>query len=337
MRKTSKVVLVLLGLIILSARAVMAFDLTSLLNEGMGRLEAEKGSQNLCLITNAPYVRLNGQSAVRCLDSFSELTGCTPGSERLLFVQRPVDAPLVAALYDRSRQRLWALRLDGSQAQSQLWEVGDAALAQEATWRAMQKSPLGRDAFSLISIARAWGGGAPYDLLKCAEFHDHLCPGVTSGYLMARFILQRYPLKPGQRYYYVGSPVWCKEDAVQVLLNLTPGKRRMIVRPLTQEQKEALPNKTLGGLFLLWDAKAKQGRALALSFDWQKARGLARLGKQKKPSDGVRLLLALLPVLDRPQEVVGVWKESDLMPAQFQALMETGADPYKQLGFTDKP
>ena len=79
--------------------------------------------------------------------------------------------------------------------------------------------------FTLASMANVWAKGGPYDFLKSAELHNHICPGLTSGYLMAHYILDHFPLKDGERYTVVACPVWCKEDAFQVVMDCTPGKK----------------------------------------------------------------------------------------------------------------
>jgi len=57
---------------------------------------------------------------------------------------------------------------------------------------------------------------------------------------MAHFILKHYPLNKDQRYTIIASPVWCKEDALQVVLDCTPGKRGLVVTPLSEAQKKQI-------------------------------------------------------------------------------------------------
>ena len=60
--------------------------------------------------------------------------------------------------------------------------------------------------------------------MRAFEFHDHYCPGVTSGVLMIQYLKKHFP--PGKRGYCVHTiDPWCKEDALLVLLNATPCKK----------------------------------------------------------------------------------------------------------------
>lgn len=72
-------------------------------------------------------------------------------------------------------------------------------------WSEVQKT-FGPDAFSLTSILFGWALGAPWGLLKAAELHDHLCPGLISGYLLMNFIRERYPLEEGKSYLFIACP-----------------------------------------------------------------------------------------------------------------------------------
>jgi formylmethanofuran dehydrogenase subunit E-like metal-binding protein len=35
-----------------------------------------------------------------------------------------------------------------------------------------------------------------------------ICPGLTSGYLLAHYLLKKHPLTEGERYTVVSCPVW---------------------------------------------------------------------------------------------------------------------------------
>lgn len=75
----------------------------------------------------------------------------------------------------------------------------DKMLADRKTGNLTQKE-LGSNAFSLISISNAWAHGAPYDLLSAVMLHNHFCPGVSSGYLLARFVEEKMPIEDGSSY-----------------------------------------------------------------------------------------------------------------------------------------
>ena len=150
---------------------------------------------------------------------------------------------------------------------------------------------------------------------------------MTSGYLMAHFILKHYPLKPGQRYTIIASPVWCKEDALQVVLDCTPGKRGLVVKPLSEEQKKQITVPNPAGLLLVWDSKAKTGKGAALSFDFSRLKGLYPENTPKAAT-----ILSTIAYLDQPEKFVSVSKEFTLDESLYNAMRQAGTNPYRVAG-----
>ncbi|AAM02390.1 FmdE family protein [Methanopyrus kandleri] len=146
-------------------------------------------------------------------------------------------------------------------------------------------SRLGRYAFNVVTLATAVVNGVPKDLLRCAAWHNHFCPGVTSGWMIAKYIqeeiLAKEPLKDNERLVWIGVPVWCKEDAVQTLLDLTPGKRGEFVMQLPREVQEELKREygiDVAGILIRYqytgkgkDEQILGGKAYVIGFDWDKA------------------------------------------------------------------
>jgi len=210
-------------------------------------------------------------------------------------------------------------------------------------WPEIEKV-LGPDAFPFASILGAWAKGAPYDLLKAAEFHNHLCPGVTSGYFITKFLQGHYPLNEGQSYKFIACPPWCKDDAIQVLLDLTPGKRSLYVMDLSEEQKKALPDPDVAGILVLWDESAKAGKAVVLEFRWEEAFRVSGVKPEEiRPRGGmqnplfwtsrVKAALGLIPHLHEPERFVGVLAEMPLDAAGLNRLCQAGSNPYEVLGY----
>ncbi|WP_165477761.1 FmdE family protein [Desulfobacter hydrogenophilus] len=197
-------------------------------------------------------------------------------------------------------------------------------------WKdAKDKYAAGKDLFTLATLGNAWAEGAPYDFLKSAELHNHICPGLTSGYLMAHFILEHYPLEKGQRYTIISSPVWCKEDALQVVMDQTPGKRGLVVKPLSKEQKEKISIPNPAGMVLIWDKKQKTGKGVALSFDFNTLKGLYPEDTPKAAS-----ILYTAPYLSSPDKFVSASKEFNLDETMFNAICEAGSNPWEVAGLT---
>ena len=99
-------------------------------------------------------------------------------------------------------------------------------------------------------------------------FHDHLCPGVTSGLFLAKYVEEKLPINniTAESYKVIACPNWCKDDLLQMRWDATPGKSGMFVMALTDAEKKAVPN--IAGIYIRWNDTAKSGDALALGFNW---------------------------------------------------------------------
>lgn len=208
-------------------------------------------------------------------------------------------------------------------------ELSRSNISSNAFWKGTEGLTCKPDLFTITAIAGSWALGAPYDYLKCAELHNHLCPGVSSGYLISRLIMDKYPLKEGEKYTMISAPVWCKEDAFQVILDLTPGKGGMIVKNLTQTQKDKISVDHPAGILLITDNKTGAGRGVAFSFDFDKINQLV-----PKDTPKAALVLAIVDYLDQPQRFVNVAKEFDVTPEMAQEMTIAGFNPYEVAGLT---
>jgi formylmethanofuran dehydrogenase subunit E-like metal-binding protein len=204
-------------------------------------------------------------------------------------------------------------------------------ISDQSFWKITGALNAGKDMFTLAAIANMWAKGAPYDFLKSAELHNHICPGLTSGYLMAHYILDKYPLQNGERYTVVACPVWCKEDALQVVLDCTPGKKRMVVKPLSKEQQERISVKNPAGMLLIWDAENKIGKGVALSFDFDRLRSLA-----SKDAPKAAVVLAAADHLDRPDQFVSEAARFELNQVVYEDIVSAGSNPYAVVGLLRK-
>jgi formylmethanofuran dehydrogenase subunit E-like metal-binding protein len=207
---------------------------------------------------------------------------------------------------------------------------------------------LGRYAFNVVSLATAVINEVPRDLLRCAAWHDHFCPGVTSGWMIARYvreeILSKEPLGEDERLVWIAVPTWCKEDAIQVLLNLTPGKRGEFVLQLPRDVQEGLKRRygvDIAGILLRYrcvgKGKAEQilgGRAYVIGFNWDRASEL----RPKVRYFGHAAWAVELAKRD-PREFVRVVKEVSLGAEDVRRLIEDTArvNPLEVVGIVPKP
>ena len=319
-----------IALVLFLVPQIHAQDLGGPLSRAMKTLKAAKGDPQLLVLTNAPFVRPANLDSLGLLDQAQEMTGAMVGRGNLLFFQRPQNHPFCLMLFKKSNDQAVIISQDGSAWAEETLALGPTHISDPVFWKSIKETyKAGGDMFTLAGIATAWAQGAPYDFLKAAELHNHICPGLTSGYLLAHFILDHYPLAPGERYTIVSSPVWCKEDALQVVLDCTPGKKGLVVKPLSDIQKEKISIPDPAGFLLIWNAKAKTGKGVALSFDFKAFKALYPENTPKAAT-----LLLTLPHLKTPERFVSVAKEFALNEARYNAMKQAGTNPYQVAGLT---
>jgi formylmethanofuran dehydrogenase subunit E-like metal-binding protein len=347
MKRFMQIVLVPL-LIVCFAHGVEASDLTRLIQNGMQDLKNQKGSPALLALTDATYVKVNGKTSEGYVDIIQEITGCSIGKRNLLFFHRPVTYPLKVVLFNKDTKDAVVTTYDGKKTgKINVKMDGDEATKPDG-WKQIQEK-LGPDTFSLVTITNAWAKGAPYDFLRCCEFHNHLCPGVSTGYQIAQFIMEKYPLRKGESYVWIACPPWCKDDAMQILLDLTPGKRSLFVKNLTAEQKKALPGEkptdSIAGIVVVWNNKANKGKAVALRYDWARVWQVSGVkSKDFKPKGGksnpvfwttrVKCNWGLMPYLTKAADFVKVVKEVELSPRMYTKMTIAGVNPYEVIGLS---
>ena len=299
--------------------------------QAMDDLAVSPASPDLLVLTDAPYVAPQGKPALAQLSVIQRLTGTTVGGGNLLFFQRPQNHPLRVLLFSRPSGEGVVISAEAAGYVSEKIQMGLAAISEKSFWECAGGYGIGRDLFTLAGIANAWAEGAPYDFLKSAELHNHICPGMTSGYLMAHYVLAHHPLAEGERYTVVACPVWCKEDALQVVLDCTPGKRSMVVKPLSDEDKAKIKIKNPAGLVLIWNAKQKTGRGLALSYDMDAMRALSPKGTPKAAT-----VAAAVPHLDDPDRFVSTAAAFPLTEERYAKILAVDTNPYEVVGLIKK-
>ena len=325
MNRTTKALITAITLFLALVHNVYAVDIRGAIREGLKDLNARKGDAQLCTMTDATYVRVNGKTSEHYVDLIQEETGCTVGKGNLLFFHRPMNYPLKIAIFRRNTKECVVIGYDGEQAQAQKYNLGLDAISKPGFWKEVG-SPLAPDAFTIATFGHAWALDAPQDFLKCAEFHNHLCAGIASGYMIARFIMRQYPLQKGESYTWVASPVFCKDDALQILLDVTPGKKSLYVERLTESQKEDLKFENPAGILVVCNKGENKAKGAVFEFRWDKARR----------KDKLEMVLAMLPYLERPEEFVRVVKEFVVTPQILERLTMAETNPYKWLDLTKR-
>lgn len=286
------------------------------IKSAMKDLGLKTGSAKLCVLTNAALVDH------RMVDVITAKTGCTAGKGNFILYRTPMKASLKIALFNGDTRDLILLTRTGKGAFCRVrTNISPVKTADEKEWKSIQ-SALGEDK-GIAGILSAWADGAPYDLLKCLEIHGHFCPGVTSGYLLGKYIQKHYPLGDKQQYLYIGAPAWCKEDAVQYLLNLSAGSKNIIVRPIEKEDVANLPYKNPICILVVRDEYKGPGTVRVLCFDWEKS-------PRKKSEDRGGMKPNPLSWKDDPSIYITVSLEARITAEDITRLAGA-ANPYSEL------
>lgn len=314
-----------------------AADLSILLRQGLDELRLARGDSALCVITDAPFVRFEGRVTPKALGLIEDETGCSAGGGNLLAFLRPQTHPLVIALFNRNTKQARVVHQDSAGAKLVALNFDPLSGGSGPEWETAAQA-LGRDSGGLMLLANAWAAGAPYDFLKCAELHNHICGGLTSGYCLVRYIQQRYPLSRGGQYKFIACPQWCKDDALQLLLDISPGKKSMFAKDLSQEQLDGLRRKDVAGILILTRDRGPKdpavgGKAVVLCFDWDRVTALTGPSPTGM-AQRIQSLLKFLSFADRPEEFVSSAAEYELDAGKLARLTEAGVNPYLELGFT---
>lgn len=320
-----------------------------------------KSTKNLLIVTNAGYVNVNNKSAAPCLDALTAATGCTAGKGNLLVVHTSTYSPLYFFFFDKETDKAAYL-----EANTDLFKLNDRKMGfaevmaekeqtlfkfqsmEDIAYKKITTDPQnwseklrnkvfnGKE-FSLVTIANLWAAGAPTELMQSALFHDHFCPGVTAGYYLARYLMEKLPLTGDQNYYIISSPAWCKDDALQVILNCTVGKAGMVVYPLSDTEKEFLlpVAKDATGIYFAYSKSNKTGKGVVLGFDWDrlcKDSGIT-FGKEYPWRDYLECELWMNRHLNDYACYVQVIKEFDLVKDTLPSdYVGPNINPWKKLG-----
>ena len=330
--------------------------------EAVGRLAAETSldriekeasayeKKNLIVLTNAGYAEVNGEPTQGALDGVTEVTGASRGRYTLVEIHAAPWAPLWFAVYDKGSGYCAYSEVDAAKAAEAgkgsaeaLFRIAsmeridaEHIFADPSGYDAKFKDKMfGGNAFRIVAIANAVAAGAPPCALRAFEFHDHYCPGVTSGIFMARYLIEHYP--PGKSGYFVQAvEPWCKEDALMVLLNATPGKRGYAVSyPTKSDMEHWLPEmQEASTIVYRKNEQTERWEGLLVAFDW------ADTECPKTGSGAVDRLCAnlwYLKRMDKPEDFVKIVKKFELPDGVSpKEWARPGVDPLVNLGLVGK-
>jgi formylmethanofuran dehydrogenase subunit E-like metal-binding protein len=279
------------------------------------------------------------------LDSFySEFYGRDlKYTENLLIVQNSRNAPLWFAFFDKSNGKCTFIEVsygDENEISYQVTENIDFDKLSKnkksiAAWNEKVNSSVfdGRE-FAILTISNGWAtGNLDYELMQCLELHNHFCPGVSSGFVLANWMEENYPLKEGVSYTVFSCPNWCKEDVFVKRWDASPGKGGVFVSSLTDEEIEAIGNSP-AGIFVVTDKSAGTMQAVVLGFDFDIVR--AECGAKENDPAWISKYLMDLWLMDKEN-----WGEEglvteiaviDIDDATLSEMKQAGTNPYIVLG-----
>ncbi len=305
------------------------------------------GTGDPIALTNAGYAEIDRHSTQGCIDGLTSRLGVTRGSNTLLEIHSRYDKPLWFFIYYKEsgvgayleinpevipeltnnankhkfrRRAKNNLRIPASQlfirtAVENIKAEHLFANAEEYNEKFANKI-FGGNEFRIVTIANGVAAGAPAYAIRAFEFHDHYCPGVLSGILMVNYIKEYFPLQsPDDRYFVLTVKPWCKEDALMVLLDTTPGKKGYAISYPNKEDTAQWKEEAKNAATIIFrqngTTKRWEGRLLGFSFD--KANDIHEF-----PDYGSSVLNKLysdlwyLDYLDQPELFVSVIKEFEL-------------------------
>lgn len=288
--------------------------------------------EDAIVLTSAGFAVIGGQTTAPCLDILHTWTGASVGQGTLVAMHRARTAPLWFFLYDletgfgaylevngealenlfdrrprQIRREMAGMGSDELFTQIAVAQINyDYLMTNDGIYGGLVKDKVfGGNEFSIVGVVTGIEHDMPHDLLEAVKFHDHFCPGVSSGYFIVDYVEKNLP---GDKYFYFSVPNWCKDDAVQVLMNLTPGKSGYAVTYLNQADKDSLPEdyKTLAGIMCVQNGGA--WTAHALGFNWDPVYAAIPDGY---PNMG-KFMMNIAMLRTAPEDYVSVIKTIDL-------------------------
>ena len=348
-------------------------------DSAMKELKFEKGDANILALTDAGYIAKIGEyTTEKALDGVIMTAGVSDGKGTLVNIHKPYDSPLWFAFFDKSsndcvyleagsevlktymdREKtgrdaalLDFMKLEDKEIFTRIAKenIGAKGLISnpEAWQEKMVSGVFGGNEFTLITVANLWAKGLPDDFLKAVELHDHICPGLFSGYLIAEYVKEKLPTSDTQEYTIIAIPPWCKEDALIQILGTNVGHKKLYVMGLTAEQKGQLPKvaKNVANIIIRWDEAAKIGDGIVVAFDWDKAyEGIGTNAKEFSSMDTykwwwtrLKMDIWIMDYLDKPEELISTIKTfSVTTPAEINKLTSAGVNPLVEIGIMPKP
>jgi formylmethanofuran dehydrogenase subunit E-like metal-binding protein len=275
-----------------------------------------KDDPNLHVLTNAGYVRLDGQSTEMIWDGVCDVLGSRLSRTTLLPIHSALWSPLWFTFYlvrpgegiagqagsfgkfsftmDEDDHFLYGLYIYYDPITKQLVMTKDPEDKSihdigPACDQANVK-PLFDPYFNNVhTIANAVTYDPPFDMLLVYLFHNHMCPGVSPSGLITDTIFEDYPLGEDEKYMYITTNDYCKDDGLLYLLGISPGAGTYF--------NQRVRNNTGGrdGILIIWNEKTQTAKVVILTYrgpqfapNSNQLKGFIALYKGETPDNLVR-------------------------------------------------
>jgi len=314
----------------------------------MEQLGVEKGDANILILTSAGHAVVDGQTTQAAIDGLTAESGNSIGKANLFQVLRPYWKPVWFYFFNKATGEAVFTQANATALGKSLEEF--KALNNDQVFSKISKANVDIDylqnhtdegnatfngnafngnEFSLAGISNVWARGGSFDFIQATCFHDHLCPGVTSGLFLAKYVEEKLPINnvSAESYKVISCPNWCKDDLLQMRWDATPGKSSMFVMALTDAEKKAVPG--IAGIFIRWNSTSNEGAALVLAYNSSAAKST-----WTGPSWGSKLAsdVVLMDYLDRPEAFVSTIKELKVDQEKLAMMQNAGMHPLKVVG-----
>lgn len=311
---------------------------------------------HLLTLTNAGIVKVGERDSSLALEAIKQITACSLEKKSLITINSTSDQPLYFFFFHKHTGDSFFAQAEAHQVVSiPVGEILSRDLSQlchHIIFRNISFSSLiseveeiesicaqqtyGRKWAALINFAHFWAKDPPSEIIRVAQFHDHICPGVLSGYYLSRFLRDKLPLREKERYFFLSTPPYCKDDALQIIFNQTVGKKGMAAMFLREEDRALLlpEAREAAGIFFRYDPQTSRGQGAVLGFAWNKLWQDCKISEQKTSFlNSLKQVLFMTEQRDEYARYVYFIKIFDLLPGESpQNYARMGVNPWQKLG-----
>ena len=303
----------------------------------MAELGFETGDPNVLALTNAGYPVIDGQTTDLCLDAVMEISGCSRGKENLVNIMSAPWKPLWFGFFNKNTGEAVYIKVNADASGFEIQDKdkidAETVLANVDTWKPGNFS-------HMLPIVNVWAHeNTPYVLMKAVQHHNHICGGLLSGFLLARYVENELPIEDpaNQSYKVIACPNSCKDDYFQIAWDCTPGKSGLFVKYLTADEKNALKEKyngtSVSGIFIRWNGSSNTGDGLVLGSISPTVGNTSNVDTWPSWATSLKSILGRMDSADTPEDYVTIIKQFHLESTEeLQVLQGAGVHPLKVLG-----